>query len=364
MRKLVYKIVLITSFFLPCGQVFATDVGGLICTDTIWDFLGSPYVVTGGSSVVVGCDATLTIEAGVEVRFDPELAIVVGSASFGGGNLVARGTEESPIVFTSVKDPCDPCDPAAAGDWSRIHFTDYATDASFDPCDPNIYLSGSILEHVIVEYAGYGNYAAIFAEKSSPFLNYCEIRRNSYYGIKVDGTDAPSINIHNCEVWDHPQRAIYITDGAEHRLLYNNIHDNRNGAIYILSSFCTLSENIISGNTTDGSGGGVCFGTRSWDNTLIGHTITGNTITNNTVNGSGGGICLPGGGGENTLSNNTMTGNSSGQDGGGIYFYGSYGNGGNCTIPSPETRSRKTQRMVMVVEYAFTAGRDTSLIRL
>ena len=66
---------------------------GLICSDTTWD---QPcYVVT--SSILIGCDATLTIEPGVQVCFEPGLGITVGSSppplGFGPGTLVARGTE-------------------------------------------------------------------------------------------------------------------------------------------------------------------------------------------------------------------------------------------------------------------------------
>ena len=320
MRVSIYKVALIASFFASGGATFATDVGGLICSDTTWDAGGSPYHVTGGSGIVIGCDATLTIEAGVEVKFDSELAIVVGSASFGRGSLVARGTAESPIVFTSVKDANNALDPAQPGDWSRIHFTDYAADTIFDP-DTGDYLSGCILEHAIVEYAGHGDYGAIFAERSSPFLNRCEVRHNSYYGIKVDGTDAPPMNITNCEVWDHPQRGIHVYKGTAHRLADNNIHDNRDGGIHFsYSSTNTLTGNTISGNTTSSNGGGIYF-----DHTNT-NTMTGNSISGNTTSSNGGGIYFYYSG-SNTLSGNTITGNTASSNAGGICFY--YSSGSN-----------------------------------
>ena len=370
MRRLVFEVVLVAVLVIGSGPALGTEVGGLICSDTTWDVGGSPYVVT--DSIVIGCGATLTIEAEVVVEFDPQLAIVVGSASYGEGTLAALGTEESPIVFTSVKDPYDPLDPAAPGDWSRLHFTDYATDALFDG-DGN-YVSGCILEHVIVEYAGYGNYAAIFADKSSPLLSYCKVRHNSYHGITVDATGAPHINIVNCEVWDHPHTGIYIHGGAGHRLLDTNIHDNSRGVYFDDCASNTLSDNTIEENTGSNDGGGIYL-YRSGDNTLTGNTITdntgsgdgggiyadrsggntftgntitgntagsygggiyfssssdsntvtGNTITGNTASGAGGGICFYSSGG-NTVSNNTITGNTAGADGGGIYFYWSGGN--------------------------------------
>jgi parallel beta-helix repeat protein len=342
MRESILKIVCVALILLAGGEeLFATDVGGLICTNTTWTAAGSPYIVIGSSGIVIGCNATLTIEPGVVVKFNPTLAIVVGYPGFGKGTLVARGTAESPIIFTSIKDPCDPCTPAAPGDWSRIHFTDYSIDAVYNP-DGN-YVSGCILEHVIVEYAGYGNWTSIFAEKSSPFLNYCEVRHNSYYGIQVDGTNAPAMKITNSEVWDHPQCGIVISGGTGgNKLLNNNIHDNRGGGIY----FASAGSNTLIGNTiSNNTGAGINFSS-SGSNTLRGNTISNNTgrgiyfdssagntlsntLTGNTITGNTGGGIYFGSSGSNTLTGNTITGNASNRDGGGIFFGGDYGSGGN-----------------------------------
>jgi parallel beta-helix repeat protein len=294
----------VVEYFAVQG-LSSTDVGGLICSNTTWSLAGSPYVVTGSSGIVIGCNATLTIEPGVVVKFDPTLAIVVGSAAFGNATLVARGTEELPITFTSNSGA------PAAGDWSRIHFTNYAVDAVFDA---NTYISGGILEHVVVEYAGYGNYGAVFAEKSSPYLDCCEIRHNSNYGIQVDGTSTPHININDCHVWDHPQQGICIEYGSGHYLANNNIHHNREGGISFGSSGSnTLTGNTITNNTANSAGGGISFGSSG------SNTLTGNTITNNTANSAGGGIYF-GSSGSNTLAGNTITNNTANSLGGGIYF--------------------------------------------
>jgi parallel beta-helix repeat protein len=262
----------------------STDVGGLICTDTTWTLAGSPYIVSG-SSIIVGCNATLTIEAGVVVKFNSTLGMIVGYSGFGNGTLIARGTEQLPIVFTSTKDPCDPCNPPLPGDWSRIYFTDLAVDAVLDA---NEYISGCILEYAIVEYAGNGNYAAVLVEKSSPFLNHCQIRHNSNSGIGINSSNAPYINITNCEVWDNSTRGIFIKNGSGHHLVNNNIHHNRNGGVYI----------------------GYCNG----------NTVNGNTVTDNsTTGGGGGGICIVDSGG-NTLRWNDISENTSGWEGTGIYF--------------------------------------------
>ena len=59
----------------------ATDVGGPITSDTTWTLAGSPYVAI--STVTIRNGATLTIEAGVEVRFNQDLGIIIGHVSEG-----------------------------------------------------------------------------------------------------------------------------------------------------------------------------------------------------------------------------------------------------------------------------------------
>ena len=49
----------------------ATDVSGHIDTDTTWTVAGSPYIVTGNVFVYgTPTNVTLTVQAGVEVRFN------------------------------------------------------------------------------------------------------------------------------------------------------------------------------------------------------------------------------------------------------------------------------------------------------
>ncbi len=105
---------------------------------------GVPYLVTG--SVVVramGQDDTpprLTIEPGVTIKFPKGLfGIIVGTGSAGSrpwpGELVAQGTADKPILFTSGAAQ------AAPGDWRGIYFNGYLP-------------TGNVIEHARIEYAG------------------------------------------------------------------------------------------------------------------------------------------------------------------------------------------------------------------
>jgi parallel beta-helix repeat protein len=277
-----------------------TNVGGLICGNTTWTTANSPYVVT--SSVVIGCGATLTIQPGVEVRFNSGLGITVGSQAFGAGTLKAQGTSGSKILFRSNIQPQNP------GAWARIYFTDFAIDADFD--GSGNYLTGSIIEHAIIEYAGAGSVAAVTIEQSRPYLSRCEIRHNSNRGIFVDGSGAstPPQRIDDCEVWDCLSGGgVYLANGSGHRLARNNVHNCSGIGVQIISARAMLEENTVANNTSDG----VQF-----------HSFTGQTLTSNRImNNAGQGMSFYSAGG-NTLTSNTVTGNGAH----GFYFTSSGGN--------------------------------------
>jgi parallel beta-helix repeat protein len=283
--------------------------------------------------------ATLTIAPGVGVCFRENTQLKVGDVNEGSGTLIARGTAEAPIRFFGGAQP---------GHWVRIYFTPYAVDAAFD--DEGDYVSGSILEHVLVKNAGRGDVAAVYAESSAPFLKDCEIRDNKRVGIMADGT-APGMRIVNCIVSCTPNvngclsTGIYLSRG-DNRLIGNAISGNtasgHGGGIYLSGSNSTLTGNTITDNTAPQYGGGIYFSGNN--NALTGNTITdntsnygggimfygsnctltGNTITGNTTSQQGGGIYLSGS--TNTLTGNTISGNTASVAGGGMYLHGSSSN--------------------------------------
>lgn len=69
------------------APVAATPISGDIAVDTTWTAAGSPYVVSGQLPIRVLPGVTLTIEPGVEVRFDPTAGLRVE------GQLNAQGTQ-------------------------------------------------------------------------------------------------------------------------------------------------------------------------------------------------------------------------------------------------------------------------------
>jgi hypothetical protein len=119
-------------------EIFVPGGGGnqIITQDVTVHDRGVPYHVgglaTGGAITVqkAGGVATLTIEPGVTLRFAKDGALDVESAvgtSAARGALIAAGTADHPIVFTSAAPT------PAAGDWYGIYFG--STPAAADRID-------------------------------------------------------------------------------------------------------------------------------------------------------------------------------------------------------------------------------------
>ena len=100
------------------------DVSGPITSDTTWTLANSPYIVT--NDVTVNSGVTLTIEAGVVVKFNDDYDDLIVD-----GTLVADGTAAAPIIFTSINDNSVGGDTGsgtpAGGDWSGMYFNASST---------------------------------------------------------------------------------------------------------------------------------------------------------------------------------------------------------------------------------------------
>ncbi len=124
------------------GSSFVSVSGGTISLDATWQNIGLPYVITGNITIqgTNGEDGvtTLTLQPGVELRFNRSTRFIIGASSGNPGALIAEGTETDPILFTSAQEVKVP------GNWYGIIF--YQTSTSL-----------STISHCIVEYAGYSS---------------------------------------------------------------------------------------------------------------------------------------------------------------------------------------------------------------
>ncbi|MAF10159.1 hypothetical protein CMK11_06870 [Candidatus Poribacteria bacterium] len=186
-------------------QAVALVFTGTIGTDTTWTLDDSPVLAIGGISV--GGGVTLTIEPGVEIRF------ISGSLTVS-GELIAIGTPEQPIVFTS-----DAATPSASA-WGGINFVGGGTviDTNMD------YVSGTILQHCEVRFSGG------IALRSPTYIANCGI----YDVAGVSGASGTSVAIysdgvivrdsliiggstaqHNKGIWTESRRVHLVRYGQE-----------------------------------------------------------------------------------------------------------------------------------------------------
>ncbi len=251
-------IIPLLLFFLAPVSRASTDVGGTISVDTTWSSSGSPYIVT--SSVYVngtdGADGitTLTIEPGVEVRFNRYMKLEIGAGSGDSGALVAEGTVGTPILFTS--NAATP----AVGDWYGIRFQNTTDDNT------------TSLSNCIVEYAGYVNQGSVYIYNSAPELHDSIIRYGSSYGVYIYSGN-PVLS--NMTISDIDNYGLYFAGTAGGSFTGNTI---ANG-LYLTSG----GPETLSGNTFN------------WNNTYpvrIGCNDVGTLLNNNTFSGLDGSSSL------------------------------------------------------------------------
>jgi len=134
-------------------------VNGDITTNTTWTS-NNIYRLTGAACIYVRNNSTLTIQPGTIIKGAPSALVITR-----GSKIIADGTAEQPIVFTSAQ----PAGQRAAGDWGGLIIlgnapinTPGGTSVVEGGCDPTLATYGGtnaadnsgILRYVRVEFAG------------------------------------------------------------------------------------------------------------------------------------------------------------------------------------------------------------------
>lgn len=146
------------------GSAYAAETrfSGIVSVDTVWRLSDSPYILQGNVELDQG--ATLTIEAGVEVRMEPGASFAVRQ-----GALKAIGTAGKPILVTS-NNPVK-----ALGDWGAWRFLQGTRSPD------------TILENMRFEYG-----SGIVVQGASPVFNRVTIVNNTGPAIKSDLKSSPT----------------------------------------------------------------------------------------------------------------------------------------------------------------------------
>lgn len=187
------------------------DAGSTINAATTWTLANSPYVIQGRGNVTV--TEALTIEPGVVIKFRPAPARQEynGLRFERGGKLLALGTAERPIIFTSYYDDIAAGDTdnsgdsilPRAGDWRGLFFDGDAsvltniqvkyggnTNDSFG----NIEVSGgSRLEFTDGVISHSASAGVVIADGAAPTLRRLIIERNADLGVASALASAPAV---------------------------------------------------------------------------------------------------------------------------------------------------------------------------
>ncbi len=174
------------------STTFAADVSGTLDADASWIVTGSPYIVTDDVTVAAG--VTLTLDAGVTVRFAAGASLIVN------GHLQALGAEKLPVTFTS--DQAVP----APGDWGAIEFPNANTQSLLQWCvieygsygivvdaGPGVSIAPEVRDSIIRYHLNDGVYVKGYVKEcdssyAQPVLERCVIENNGASGINYVGS--------------------------------------------------------------------------------------------------------------------------------------------------------------------------------
>ena len=219
-------------FSTACGPTY---VGGVIASDTTWRRECSPYIVT--ENVLLYAGYLLEIQPGVTVRFQPGKSLRID------GELRASGLPEAMVRMTS--------DGASVpGTWGYVLFAPSCVNALYD--GNGFYLSGSIMQDALIEYAGGAtdaDNAALRLDNCSPFFPRTHIRRSGGDGVRI--YDGGMLVMTGGSVRESAGWAVYNRSNAPQMLVaYSTLADNGLGGVYSTNGTkMWVSDNWILRNT-------------------------------------------------------------------------------------------------------------------
>jgi hypothetical protein len=217
-------------------------------SNTTWTLAGSPYIVD--RYVWVYPNVTLTIEPGVVVKVSHPYGSI--GEIYVEGNLVAIGTAESRITFTSIQDDSiggdsggDGLTVGAPGQWYSMWTSSTGT---------------LTLKWVDVSYGGWGSsdtsYGAIMPYNGgSAVLDHVRARNNQRSGLLVWGLSTADV-AHS----EFSQNAVGVSISGGTALIHSNSSLSNNGTgLYVLlpPSFTGAATSVLNSEISNNTGHGV-----------------------------------------------------------------------------------------------------------
>lgn len=212
------------------GVMAQTSVSGTIVANTVWSVANGPYTVTG--DVLVASGATLTVEPGLEIRFDQGTKITVE------GSLAALGTATDSIFLTSnalLPDTGSWMGIVVSGsvggfvdlDFCHIEFASNALSISGNPTGNHIVLRNTLLKRNARALEGLSGNQTIRRcrfESNTIAVQNCalSLTRCAFYGNDLGVSNSAS-DIDSCTFSGQTVAAIGNTSGrVAHSLFVSN----------------------------------------------------------------------------------------------------------------------------------------------
>jgi len=275
-------LLFIFSFLASAALIAQTTVSGGIYNNTTWNLAGSPYLVTG--SIVVFPNRTLTIEPGVEVIVTADNTFNTGNFIYleVRGSLVANGTGNAPIVFTSTDTT------TGFYNWEGIRIKGSQ--------------GGTVqMNHFELHNTWYGIYNDISQPGVSYVFDGCYFRSNQY-GLQLNA----DMVYNNCIFESNGAgQAAQISYGT---LTATNCQFLNNFCSFTWSNYINVNNCLFAGNQNNIIGSpGVIQNSQFYNNTFGMTEISNITVNQCVFDGNGTGID---GSSTCVVTNSTFTNNS------------------------------------------------------
>jgi hypothetical protein len=231
-------------YYVEVTAIQATNVGGIISSDTVWTKASSPYIITHAVQIAYG--AKLTIEPGVSIYCaQSALSDSTGSISVF-GLLEAIGTKLEKIIFNRV---------AIIGKISAVSKS-YSINIGYA-----IINGGNV--HNVSSYGSFSMRDSVIIGTQGVALEYlatdCYIERNIFMrsgGLNVRTESANVYIINNVFYQTESLWAIGLTESSDnkHAIINNNTFMLTDRIAISLSNYCIFTTVLASNNywsTTD-----------------------------------------------------------------------------------------------------------------
>ncbi|ASB49694.1 right-handed parallel beta-helix repeat-containing protein [Alkalitalea saponilacus] len=211
------------------GMQYISLSGGDITGDITYVNDGIPYHVRNNIALTAYRNpADFIVEPGVIFLFDQDVSFDVGlvNNSNNGGNLIAEGTEELPIVFGAFDQSLG---------WGGMNFFNGS----------NLYGASSFMKYCVVEH---GDAYNLFCDRTTmPLMEKVTIRNAAQNGVYLT---AASPEFDNCQILNNGTNGMFLTGASTPTISNTTFGENEEYPLYLATwnSLPILDNNSYADN--------------------------------------------------------------------------------------------------------------------